>query len=979
MNRDNPISGIHAFIKFVRLDSIRSRIIFASVTFMLLLFVAAYFSSSLVSRTNTASASNTFERQQTLALLTEITDAIWQTETTLQQYLIEPDDLYKVEIITTLDELIFKLPELNLLSFYEDTANNDQIIILLENYIKKLNRKVNEVIKIRKDNKAIYPAASITSKKMAPINTEFLKQVTKSIENVKINVKKSHKDTIKNHYQELMREWIVMTSSFDQLAATRSSLKNVKLFEAVNQQKLHKNKQTHSIHIHLDILSGFQKNKLLNSTLEDSLEKLKRLVPVWLKYHQQVMELYVTNKKRKDLELMKQEVLPLFKQIWITINLLTDNIVEFTSKDIVAMRETSGKLSNAIWLIAFIGALTTILGLLIYEYAVIRPIANVSKALNAEATGIPGPELATSSASEINDLVTAFSAMRSKVNSRQQRLQAIFDNAAEGIVTTDEHGIIDRINNAAEKLFLCSAKDMVGKNISVLVPEPQAGVHDKYMDIVHKNDSQGFLDRENEVTGKRSDGTTFPMSLKVSKVELEGKVIFSALVSDISERMAMMEHLKNIAERDTLTGLRNRYIFQIELDRVVHEARRSTNTICAVLYIDLDNFKYINDTLGHAAGDRLLTEVADILGKRTRRSDLISRFGGDEFTLLVYDTNFNAAKNIAEDYQANLSNHIFHHKGIRYDISCSIGVALISNRTKNADEVLSQADFSCHLAKTAGKNCVHMFNPESKSEITTLTKDISWSRKIRDAIDNNQFFLAYQPVINSTTLSADYFEVLIRLKGENNETIMPAGFIRTAERFGLAPEIDKWVIGKAISKLAQYHKDNPGIKFAINLSGKSVSETGVLAVILQAIETTGVNPEAILFEVTETAAIADISAARHFLTELRAMGCQTAIDDFGAGMSSFTYLQDLPVDIVKIDGSFVHNLDNNPVNLALVQAMNNIAHALDCKTVIEHVSKKADFEAVSNLDIDYYQGYYFQKPGAAPLYAVKKLVNKKSG
>ncbi|MFV1992274.1 MAG: EAL domain-containing protein [Acidiferrobacterales bacterium] len=979
MNQNSRISSIHAFIKFIRLDSIRSRIIFASVIFIVLLFVAAYFSSALVSRTNTASALNTFERQTTLALLTEITDAIWRTETTLQQYLIDPNDTYKVEIITTLDELISTLPELNLLSFYEDTANNDQIIILLDTYIKKLNRRVNDVIEIRKDNKAIYPAASITSKIMAPINTEFLKKVTESIENTKIIIEDIQKNTIKDHFHELKQEWLVLTSSFDHLAAIKNNLKRIELFDAVNRQKLHKNKQADIIQVHLDILTSFQKNKFLSNSPENSLDKLKSLVPVWLKYHQQVMELYLADKKRKDLALMKQEVLPLFKQIWITINLLTDNIVEFTSKDITAMRETSGKLSDAIWLIAFIGALITILGLLIYEYAVIRPITNVSKALNAEATGMPVPELSISSASEINDLVTAFSVMRSKVNSRQQRLQAIFDNAAEGIVTANEHGIIDQINNAAEKLFLYSAEDVVGKNISILVPEPHAGLHDKYMNKVYKNDSQGFLDRENEVMGKRSDGTVFPMSLKVSKVELEGRIIFSALVSDISERKAMMEHLKNIAERDTLTGLRNRYIFQIELDRVVHEARRGTNMVCAVLYIDLDNFKYINDTLGHAAGDRLLTEVADILGKRTRRSDLISRFGGDEFTLLIYDTNFNAAKNIAEDYQANLSSHIFHHKGIRYDISCSIGVALISNKTKNADEVLSQADFSCHLAKTAGKNCVHMFNPESESEITTLSKDISWSRKIRDAIDNDEFFLYFQPVINSTTLSADYFEVLIRLRGENNETIMPTGFIRTAERFGLAPDIDKWVIGKAIAKLAQYHIDNPDIKFAINLSGKSVSETGVLSVIQQAIEKTGVNPEAIIFEVTETAAIADLSAARHFLTELRAMGCQTAIDDFGAGMSSFTYLQDLPVDVVKIDGSFVHNLDSNPVNLALVQAMNNIAHALGCKTVIEHVSKKADFEAVSGLDIDYYQGYYFQKPGAAPLYEVKKFVDKKSG
>jgi diguanylate cyclase (GGDEF)-like protein/PAS domain S-box-containing protein len=973
MLADKQLLKIRSFIKFIHLDSIRGRIIYSSAAFVLLLFVAAYFSSTLVSRTNTTSINNSFQRQQTLTLLTEITDSIWEIETTLQQYLVEPNEAFRISIISKLDDLLFKLPELNKLSFYENTSNNDQIILLLGKFTYNLDKAIRDVIKTRQSKKKLYPAVYIDSKKLLPVYAAVGEQVEISTNIALVNISESQQDEILNHFKEIKLAWSKMSLAYSQFSAGLPGLNNYQLKLSVRTQKIITTKQAGIIQSRLDKLDNLRRNNLLINNQNNSLNKLKQLLPVWLNYHQKILSIHASTKLRKDKALMQDEIMPMFKKIWITIKLLSDNTAEFTSRDIVAMRTTSDKLSNAIWILAFIGALTTILGILIYEYAVLRPITNISEALNAEATGTPGPELIKSSALEINSLVNAFATMRRKVNSRQKRLQAIFDNAAEGIVTIDKNGVVESFNAASEKLFLYAEKDVVGKNISILVPDEHAGLHDNYLFNFNKHGGAGIIDSDREVLGKRSDGSVFPMSLKVSKIEIEGRVIYSALVSDISERKAMIDHLKNIAERDTLTGLSNRYHFQIELERVVHEIRRDTQKICALLYIDLDNFKYINDTLGHAAGDMLLSEVADILGKRTRRSDLVSRIGGDEFTLLIYDTNYKAAQNVADNYQKFLSSYVFNYKGNRYDIGCSIGVAIISNATKNADEVLSQADFACHLAKSAGKNRIHMFNPESKAEISNLTQDISWSRKIRDAIENNQFYLVYQPVINADTLAADYFEVLVRLKGDNQETIMPNAFIRTAERFGLAPDIDKWVIKVAIHKLAQYHRSNPDISFTINLSGKSVSETGVLAVILQTIESTGVNPEAILFEVTETAAIADITAANLFLAELRDMGCKTAIDDFGAGMSSFTYLQDLPVDIVKIDGKYTQNLENNPVNLALLNAMNSIAHALDCKTVIEYVEDKATYDLIKNLGIDYYQGFYFQKPAATPLYVIKNI------
>jgi len=959
-----------AVIKFIRLDSIRSRIIFTSVSFVCLLFVAAYFSNTMVSRTNTTSDANSLQRQQALAHLTEITEIIWDIDTSLEEFLIEQDPLLSERIISRLEELLRKLPELNKLSFYEDTTNNDQITLLLGKYSRNLKKSVDKILKVSGSRNELYPALHILSTKLKPITEEFSNQLDIAINSAKENHYRAKEDEILVLFQDTKSLWQELTGSFSHLAATRFYLDANKLGITSRSHQRYSNKLAGKIQSNIDKLNELHRSDYLTLNQTNSLGKIKNLLPVWLNYQQKVLGIYTSEILRRDKVIMMKEILPTFRKLWITVKLLNDNTAEFTSRDITAMRRTSDKLSDAIWLLAIIGALTTILGFLMYEFAVLRPIRDVSNALNAEAQGVPGPVLKDSTAIEISNLVNAYYTMRSKVNSRQQRLQAIFENAAEGIITADEHGTIESFNAAAESLFLYSSEDVIGKNFNMLLADNQGAWNEN----IHKftdNDDGGLVNNEREVLGRRSNNKIFSMSLKISKILLDGDILYSALVSDVSERKAMMEHLKNIAERDALTGLSNRYHFQIELERVVHEVRRDSSRLCALLYIDLDNFKYLNDTLGHAAGDMLLSEVADNLGKRTRRSDLVSRIGGDEFTLLIYDTNYSSVQKVAEDYQKFLSSYTFNYKGNQYDTGCSIGVAIINSNTNNAEEVLSQADFACHLAKSAGKNRIHMFNPESKAEISNLTQDISWSRKIRDAIDNDQFYLVYQPIIKGNAMVPEYFEVLIRLKENDNGVIMPAGFIRTAERFGLAPDIDKWVVKNALKKLAQYHRSNPQLKFTINLSGNSVSDTGVLAVIQQTIELTGINPETIMFEVTETAAIEDLAAARLFLAELRDMGCKTAVDDFGAGMSSFTYLQDLPVDIVKIDGRYVENLDSNPVNLALIHAMNNIAHALGCKTVLECVKDKPTFDLVQNLNIDYFQGYYFQKPALAPLYEVR--------
>jgi diguanylate cyclase (GGDEF)-like protein/PAS domain S-box-containing protein len=551
--------------------------------------------------------------------------------------------------------------------------------------------------------------------------------------------------------------------------------------------------------------------------------------------------------------------------------------------------------------------------------------------------------------------------LRNQVNYRQKRLEAILENAGEAIVTIDEKGLIETFNDAAEQLFEYQAQEVIGRNISMLMPMPYSKEHDGYLEKYIKGGKSNIIGKKREEKAMRKDGSIFPISLKVSEMKIENKRYFTGIIEDISEQKAIMDHLKHMAQHDGLTGLYNRDYFQEVLMRTVEQAARTEDIRYAMLYIDLDNFKFINDTMGHDAGDQLLVEVAGLLRKRTRRSDILARFGGDEFTVLLIDVSMDTASNIAESFRQQMAEYTFMHGGHMVDVACSIGVAAISRQTATSEQVLSEADFACNLAKRNGRNQVHVFRELDRENVTSMTMDMSWSRRIKNALDQNRFVLALQPVIDLKTDQTVYFEVLLRMLDENDETIMPTGFLPSAERFGLAKDIDKWVVNHAIRTLAEMNKDNGSHRFSINLSAQSVSDLQVCDHIHKCLLDHGVEPSMVTFEITETSAIADMNEAVSFLNRLSMLGCRTALDDFGAGMSSFGYLRDLPVNMVKIDGRFIRQIAHNKVDQAMVSAMNEISRALGITTVAEFIEDKACLDVLKRIGVDFGQGHYLGK------------------
>jgi diguanylate cyclase (GGDEF)-like protein/PAS domain S-box-containing protein len=568
---------------------------------------------------------------------------------------------------------------------------------------------------------------------------------------------------------------------------------------------------------------------------------------------------------------------------------------------------------------------------------------------------------------EMGQLLKSIDHMRDQVHTREQRLSAILNNTAEGIITFDKRGIIEGFNQAAERLFGWSEPEMLGTSINLLIATDKKDQRDGYLEHFLRNQIQRLVGHEGEVIGRHRDGTVFPMAVKISTMRLEGRELYIGLLADISERRTMMDRLKFVAEHDGLTRLFNRSYFQQELERVVERAQRRGQHHSALLYLDLDNFKYVNDTLGHAAGDQLIVQVAALLEKRARKSDVLARFGGDEFTVLLDDTSLENASRVAESFRQRISGLTFSYEGKHVDVGCSIGVASIHAQTRSATEALSYADLACHLAKRGGRNRIHVFDPADAEKVATMSVDMGWSRRIKAAIENNRFVLVYQPIVHTASREVGAYEALIRLRDENDEIVMPSGFLPAAERFGLATDIDMWVIAHAIESLARLRQQQPRARYSINLSALTLTRPGLAEFVETRLLSSRLDPEALIFEITETAAITDMNAAGALLSALRRLGCRTSLDDFGSGMSSFAYLRELPVDYVKIDGRFVKNLAANPVDQAMVRAMNEIAHALGKQTIAEFVENEESFRLLARFGVDYAQGYHLGRPEPAVL------------
>ena len=430
----------------------------------------------------------------------------------------------------------------------------------------------------------------------------------------------------------------------------------------------------------------------------------------------------------------------------------------------------------------------------------------------------------------------------------------------------------------------------------------------------------------------------------------------------IRRASAKNRKISHQASHDDLTGLLNRRAFEYELKALVDDAETSGGEH-ALLYLDLDQFKIVNDTCGHMAGDDLLRQLTSLLSERLRKTDTIARLGGDEFGILLKNCPLAVAIKVGEALRKSVEEFYFSWEGRSFSLGASIGVVPVLQDSGGLTEALSTADMACLVAKQEGRNRVHVVDTEDRL-IVRHRGEMEWVGRIKEALDHDRFQLHCQLVIPTASGAVEcrHLEILIRMLGPDGSLIMPGAFIPAAERYDLMSAVDKWVVQHAIHWLERQHLHIQPLKLMINLSGQSLCDEHFLLFVLEALEASRVTAQHICFEITETAAIANLAKAQSFIETLRSRGCEFALDDFGSGLSSFSYLKSLPVDYLKIDGAFVKDMIDDPIDCAMVKSINEIGHVMEKKTIAEFVENDAILERLKELGVDYAQGFGISRP-----------------
>jgi diguanylate cyclase (GGDEF)-like protein len=419
--------------------------------------------------------------------------------------------------------------------------------------------------------------------------------------------------------------------------------------------------------------------------------------------------------------------------------------------------------------------------------------------------------------------------------------------------------------------------------------------------------------------------------------------------------------IRHMAFHDALTGLVNRFEFEERLKNAMHEAKSNDQ---ALLYLDLDQFKLINDTCGHAAGDELLKQLAMLLRKQIRDADTLGRLGGDEFGILLLNCPVHDAVEVSEKLLKAINEFRFVWNGKSFTVGGSIGLVPISASMTNPADALRAADVACYAAKEQGRNRLYVFRSDD-ADLLRSRGEMEWAMRIRQALDEDRFVLWSQKIVrvnSDCVLPRD--ELLLRMIDESGNLIPPGIFIPAAERFSLMPMLDRWVVRHAVNLVA--NSSDEGISF-VNLSGASLSDETFYQYISDTIAEGCIQPERLCFEITETAAISNLKRAVSFIGKIRSMGCHFALDDFGSGMSSFSYLKAIPVDYLKMDGGFVKGVADDPMDRAIVEAINRIGHVAGLKTIAEFVESQEIMDALRAIGVDYAQGYHIHRPEAVQL------------
>ncbi len=547
----------------------------------------------------------------------------------------------------------------------------------------------------------------------------------------------------------------------------------------------------------------------------------------------------------------------------------------------------------------------------------------------------------------------------------KERAQITLQSIGDAVITTDSEGRIDYMNPVAESLTGWENREaqmqLIGEILTVVDEATGEARESPVMRCLREGHLLG-LSQHTVLVNRRGQELAIQDSAAPIR-DRAGNLIGAVMVfHDVSKERRLHRALHYQASHDALTGLINRREFENRLTAAVENTRQEADSRHVLLYLDLDQFKLVNDTCGHPAGDQLLKQITGVLQTRVRSCDTLARLGGDEFGVLLQKCSLDQALRIAEGLRQAIRDFRFIWQDGVLEVGVSIGIVEITSETPTVANVMSAADVACYSAKDLGRNRVQLYKPD---DVPERHREMHWVSKLARACDESRFELFYQPIvpIGAAVHDHEHFELMLRLRDESGALVAPAEFIPAAERYNIMPSIDRWVVRQALDRVV--HRIGSGVKpftIAVNLSGTSLNDERFLEYLIAELSNNELVAGAMCFEITETAAIANLGNVVYFMRELKARGCHFALDDFGSGLSSFMYLKTLPVDYLKIDGQFVENVTRDPVDRSMVEAIGQVGKAMGIQTIAERVESAEVLAELGRLGIGFAQGFHIAEP-----------------
>lgn len=562
---------------------------------------------------------------------------------------------------------------------------------------------------------------------------------------------------------------------------------------------------------------------------------------------------------------------------------------------------------------------------------------------------------------EIQTRTQELNQQKEVLKSERDFVKSLLDTAQLIVVTVDQQFRVTLFNEHGETVTGYRQDEMIGESVGRLFPAS------------HWTQARTLFNEllSGQISIAQQDGELIDTDDKVRQISWlhsrlnahDSNAVLLSVGLDMTDKKEAERRIVWMAEHDPLTDLCNRRKFTEEFEKSLQTAIRyhHHNTL---LYLDLDRFKDINDTSGHRAGDELLQLVAERLQDVTRFTDLVARLGGDEFAILMPESDADGAQVVASKILKELGAIELHYGNVRHKVSASIGIVHFPLHDADIHELMGFADLAMYKAKAAGRGNFHTFSADDDTREQLETR-VFWKHQIEQALEQELFVLHFQPIMALRYNTVEHYEVLVRMREVESDALnLPGKFIEIAEQVGLIEKIDSFVIENAIVRLAELHSDGRDVSFAINLSASMVASNNLFPLLKHLIETQAVDPTKLIFEITETVALSNLQQAKETMMAIKALGCQFSLDDFGVGFSSFNYIRELPVDIIKIDGIFIRNLDKNADDQLFVKALVDIAHGLEHKTVAEFVENREILTLLRGFGVDYAQGFYIGRPQA---------------